>query len=114
MSADYFLLYYGIRLPTGSEEGATFEAYERETHPHQVAAKTAGLDTWWANFDEDGQDRYLLFIGAELGIFGHEDAMELSLSDDRLIQTMQEVKAKLRAAGFEQSPAVLAQFARDQ
>jgi hypothetical protein len=112
MSADYSLLYYGIRLQI--EDETAFEEYEMETHPYQAAAKASGLDIWYGNFRaEDGEDRYFIFIGAEIGLLGHEYGYELSVADDKLLALMEETRAKLHTAGFTDAPRLLAQFAPD-
>src|SRR5438105_2845030 len=110
MSAESFLLYYGLRLPVSDEEA---DALEAGTHPSEVAAERQGLDTWWGNFSTVGEGEYYLFVGKQLGMLGAEYSAGVSVEDQELSRIMEETKARLRSAGFDGSPALWAQWEPD-
>jgi hypothetical protein len=110
MSAESFLLYYGLRFHVTDED---IEPLESSTHPWQVAAEESGLDTWWGNFATDGGEEYYLFIGKQLGIFGGEYSDSFAMSDETLSQVMQDTQEKLQQAGFKEAAALLAQWEPD-
>lgn len=117
MSADNFLVYYGLRIDFGNWEDGTIdeaviEQLELEEHPLLVLAAEVGLDTWWGNFSLT-TEQYLLFIGKELGMFGWEAVLGASLSDDELQTIIPEVKAKLKQANLEGEPKLWMQFEPD-
>ena len=110
MSAESFLLYYGIRLPVREEE---IKQLEWETHPSMAAAERYGLDTWWGNFSPDGGEEYHLFIGKQLAMLGGEYADCRSLTIQEVHAISETVAAQLTAAGFQEVPALWAQWEPD-
>ena len=117
MSADNFLVYYGLRVDFGNWEDETIdeaviEQLELEEHPLQVSAAQVGLDTWWGNFSLT-TEHYLLFIGKELGMFGWESGLSVSLNDDELQAIIKETKAKLKQANLAGEPKLWMQFEPD-
>jgi hypothetical protein len=110
MGAESFLLYYGLRFAVSDEEISSLES---KTHPFQVEAVKAGLDSWWGNFDTGGGEDYFLFVGKELGVLGAEYQDSLNVNDDSLAQVMQQTKEKLKRAGFRKMPSLLAQWEPD-
>ena len=107
MGADSFLLYYGVRLPVQPSE---IESLEREDHPSLAAAEQHGLDTWWGSFSSDGDD---LFVGRELAVLGAEYDDYRAITMAELRDVSEETAAKLRTAGFLDSPALWAQWEPD-
>ncbi len=110
MSAESFLLYYGLRFPVTHRE---VKSLENDTHPSVVAAVKNGLDTRWGYYVSDGREEFYLFVGKELGIFGAEYSAFATISDAALREVMQETGEKLERAGFEARPALWVQWEPD-
>jgi hypothetical protein len=110
MSAESFLLYYGVRL---SVQPAETKALEWGDHTSLVAADAHGLDTWWGNFSSAGEEEYYLFVGRQLAILGaeYDDCRTATLEEFR--DLAEETTTKLRNAGFQQAPALWAQWEPD-
>jgi hypothetical protein len=68
MSADACLAFYGLRFEVRSEE---IEGLEMRSDPRVLATRKVRLKHYWANFGAQGE-RYLLFVGAQLGVLGPE------------------------------------------
>lgn len=100
MSAPSCLVYYGIRY-----ELSLLEVDNIYTDVRVLAARRGGIKSYFGNFDLPGE-RYLLFVGAQLGVLGPENRLELQLSDAELESLFVETRSKLIAAGFE-TPAQL-------
>jgi hypothetical protein len=109
MSADGVILYYGLRFVISDE--AEVELLENLTHPKLQAAAEAGLQDWWGRTTDE--EIYFLLIGTELGNLGWEGVSDRQIEDDELVSMMQTTKARLRQAGFTQTPALHAQFEPD-
>ena len=109
MSAEGFILYYGLRFVVSDE--AEVELLENLTHPKLQAAAEAGLQDWWGRTTDE--EIYFLLIGTELGNLGWEGVSDRQIEDDELVSIMQTTKARLRQAGFAQPPALHAQFEPD-
>lgn len=100
MSSDTFIAYFGLRFEIGADEA---EAVEDRSDARVAAARKAGLKYYWGNFG-GLQERYLLFVGEQIGILGDENADEVSLplNDARL--SVDAVKEKLEKAGLFGTP----------
>lgn len=100
MSSDTFIAYFGLRFEIDADEA---EAVEDRSDARVVAARKAGLKYYWGNFGGI-EERYLLFIGEEVGILGNENAGEVSLplNDPRL--SVDTVREKLATAGLRGAP----------
>ena len=96
MSADACVTYYGIRYEVSADAITTLET---RCDARVVAARKIGLKTYWGNFGAPGE-RYLLFIGAELGVLGPENHAEIRLGSVDLQKIIDDTSAKLRSAGF--------------
>jgi hypothetical protein len=108
MSADGFLVYYGVRyLISDPEERALLEDM---SHPKIKAANRVGLQYWWGNTPHE--DSFLL-IGTQIGNLGWEGASHRQLEDEQLFNIMQTTKAKLLQADLNDVPALHAQFEPD-
>ena len=70
MSADSCVVYYGLRYHVLLEE---LEALETRTDPRVVAARKVGLRAYFGNFAAP-DERFLLFIGAQIGVLGLNQA----------------------------------------
>jgi hypothetical protein len=97
MSASACVAYVGIRFEIPLDE---VDLLEHRTHPHQQAAKQAGLKSYWGNFSGLSH-RLLLFVGAEVGILGPENSARVSLSASRLSELLSETAGALSAANFD-------------
>ena len=111
MSADGFLLYYGVRYTVSYQAEDELASLEEGTHPKLEAARKAGLQNWWGKMADEN---YFLLIGAQLGNFGWEGGDGYRCIEENDFATIVDTtKAKLRQAGFSQMPALHAQFEPD-
>jgi hypothetical protein len=109
MSADACVVYYGLRFEVAPDE---IEALERRTDQRMVAARSAGLKTFWANFGAPDK-RYLLFVGAELGLLGLEGEAAVQVDDRELQAIIESTVAKLQSAGLPGEPKLHMQWYAD-
>ena len=106
MSAPSFLAFYGIRLEVRQHE---IEALEERSDARLVAARKYGLKHYWGNFGVPGE-RWLLFVGANIGIFGVENQSEAQFESEALQRLFIETESKLRQAGFDETPKLYLQW----
>ena len=97
MSASACIAFFGLRYETGPDE---IELLEARSDPRQIAARRAGLNSYWANFGGD-VDRYRLLVGTRIASLGPEDSAAASLPFEQLSGLMSDTMDKLRAAGLE-------------
>lgn len=111
MDVDSTHLFYGVRYQISDQS----EVKQIQTGEHLLlkAAKKVGLESMWGNFDLNGGEYYLLYIGPEISIIGYEGKSDLELSDAEFTRVQIDVRRKLAAAGFSLVPALLAQFEPD-
>ena len=111
MGADSTYIFYGVRYQVSDEA----EIKQLQTGDHLLikAAKKAGLESFWGNFDLAGNAYHLLYIGTEIGTIGYEATTDVEISDTELDQIRLETKRKLASAGFSLVPALFAQFEPD-
>lgn len=88
------------------------ELLEEEQDPRLQAAQRANLDIYWANFGGAGE-RYLLFVGKRIGLFGPEDLLEMELQPSSLVNICAQVAENLEAAGLPGSPGLHIQWEQD-
>ena len=110
MSADSFLVFYGVQRRLADDE---MEQCEVRKHLWMIAAQEAGLQHYWGNFSIEGDENYLLFVGRNLGIFGAEGKAELQISDAELQSIAQDTKQRLKEAGIAGTPTLHIQYAPD-
>lgn len=110
MSAESFLLNYGLRLSLGEDD---LDALEAETHRWQVKARSAGFDSWWSNFSAEGAEEYSLLIGRQLATLGAEFSASASIGSAEVQALFRETKTKLKRAGLKERPSLLAQWEPD-
>jgi hypothetical protein len=110
VSADGFLLYYGVRYIVSYQAEEELESLENGTHPKLKVAREAGLQDWWGKTEDEN---YFLLIGAQLGNLGWEGDEHRRIEDDDLTSIIETTRTKLRQAGFSQVPALHAQFEPD-
>ncbi|WP_156361657.1 hypothetical protein [Sphingomonas sp. Leaf67] len=96
MSSETLIAYFGLRFDISLNE---VEALEERTDARVTAARNSGIQYYWGNFG-GLQEKYLLFVGEEIGIFGQENISDISipLSDARL--SFEVVKKRLENAGI--------------
>jgi hypothetical protein len=111
MGADSTYLFYGVRYQVSDK--SEISQLRAGTHPLVKAAKKACLQTVWGNFDLDGGEYYLLYVGRQLATLGHEGISDIEISDPDLARIQLDVRRKLFAAGFSLTPALFAQFESD-
>jgi len=111
MSADGFVVYYGLRWDISQDDKATVTALETRQDYRLQAARRHGLDTYWGRTEQE--DRYFLAVGKELGVFGGENHNVARFEDVELLMIMDQTKRKLKAAGFDGIPALLCQYEPD-
>ncbi len=109
MSAATCILYYGLRYEVSPSE---IEGLETRTDERIAAARQAGLKFYWGNFDSPNE-RYLLFIGAQIGIMGPENQIEVQLDDAEFETLASAVRTKLSTSGLEGLPQLHIQWQED-
>lgn len=107
--ANTTIVFYGIRLEVSDDD---LDALESRSHPMQIAAKSAGLESYWGNFAAPNE-RYLLFIGKLLGKLGVEDRMEVQITADEFANTAKAVSAKLSNAGVSEAASLYLDYQPD-
>lgn len=111
MSADGFVVYYGLRWDISQDDEATVTALEKREDYRIEAARRHGLETYWGRTEQE--DRHFLLVGKEFGAFGAEGENVAQFEDAKLLQILDETKRKLKAAGFHGIPALHCQFEPD-
>lgn len=96
MSASACVAFLGLRYELIGDE---IENLEERTDPRQVAAKRAGLTTYWGNFGGD-RARYVLLIGTKIAILGPESHLSSATTFDQMSQVMLETKTRVGDAGL--------------
>jgi hypothetical protein len=102
MSTDACIVYFGLRYEMREDE---IEGVERRLDPRIVAARKVGLKHYWGNFG-GVDEKYLLFIGSELGVLGPENANAINLSKNELKALFDNTGVKLNEAGFAGVPSL--------
>ncbi len=105
MSAEVFLAFYGICRKLREDE---IESLELEEHPIVELAQKNGLEYYWGDFATP-EERYLLFVGDQLGVLGWENSSEVIIKREDLLQRIADTEKKLRLAGFNEKPALYLQ-----
>ena len=108
MGADAFVAFYGIKFPLDPDNDDELDACGLGTDWRCRAAAESGLESHSGRMT-DGED-YFLFVGERLAWLGLEHDSYSSVNPMELSETMERVAAKLRDAGFSQSPSLHLQF----
>ena len=112
MSADAFLVCYGVCWEVDASDDTEIERLERRQDPRQRVARDHGLESWWGpTVDEE---RYFLLVGRLLGRFGWEGKSREMLSATQAAELVADVEKRLREAGMEDEPAWHFQFEPDR
>lgn len=101
--------FYGLCIEIRQDE---IDSLEERTHSDIVTARKYRLDHYWGNFGTVGE-RYLLFIGKNLGIIGPEGCDELRMTVDEIDRIAAIVSQQLSSAGYNAIPELLLHFHRD-
>jgi hypothetical protein len=106
MSTGVSVVFYGIRIDIQETE---IEALEDRSDYRLVAARKNGLSNYWGNFASSGE-KWFLFIGASLGVFGLEGLSDAQFGKESLQDIMIETQKNLRQAGFAENPRLYIQY----
>jgi hypothetical protein len=109
MSAPACVVYYGLRFEVSPGE---VEGLESRTDPRILAARRAGLQFYWGDVAAP-EERYVLFVGAPLGMVGPENELEIQLSTADFEALAASVRTNLVRGGFAGDPAIHLQWQRD-
>ena len=109
MSAPCCVVYYGLRFEIDEAE---IESYEERTHQIIKNARKYHLKYYWGNFAEP-DEKYYAFLGTEVGIFGIENSLENSITNEEINKMMNETEEKLRRAGYSEMPKLFIQWMMD-
>jgi hypothetical protein len=109
MSANACIVFFGLRFEVSQGE---IEALELRSDTRMQAARKAGLKHYWSNFGLPGE-RYVLFIGAQLGVLGPENSAEVILSLPDLQSVCDSTRDKLAGAGLIGEPSLFLQWRPD-
>lgn len=102
MSTDACVVFFGLRYEVREDE---VEGVERRSDARVVAARKVGLNHYWGNFG-GVDEKYLLFIGSELGVLGAENATAINLSSNELEGLFDKTRAQLNEAGLAGVPSL--------
>jgi hypothetical protein len=108
-SADACVAFFGLRYEVQEHE---IQGLELRSDSRIVAARKAGLKHYWGNFG-GLSERHLLFIGAQLGVLGPENAGEINLSQNELQTLVDRTRARLEEAGLAGQPSFYLQWHPD-
>jgi hypothetical protein len=97
MSAEGFLVYYGLRWEFNVNDEEQLRALETRKDQRVQAARKHGLDSWWGRTEEE--ERYFLLIGKALGNFGWEGEHYVCFDDSQVQRILDDTKKMLQAAG---------------
>jgi len=97
--ADTTVVLFGIRLEVSDDD---LDELESRTHPMQIAAKRAGLESYWGKFSVPAEN-HLLFVCKLIGKLGVEDRMGIQINADDFARTAKTVSTKLRDAGISET-----------
>ena len=109
MSADGCVAYIGVRYEI---EPAEIDALETRSDHRQLAAREAGLKSYWGNFGGI-EERYVLFVGTELAVLGPEAKPCLSLTSGELQTTITQTGERLNRVGIDEAVGLHIEFQED-
>lgn len=102
MSADAFIVFYGVEMVLSSHEVG---AVETRSDERITRARSGRLDSHLGRVT-DGESHYLL-VGKKIAWLGLEYESEASCSDDAFTAIREEVRKKLFDAGFAGEPKLI-------
>jgi hypothetical protein len=104
MGADAFIAFYGIKIAIIQTDEDTLDALETRSEPRLRNAQQHGLHVHWGRLTE-GED-YFLYVGHQIGRLGVENDTYIQVPFYKLTETAINVQARLKEAGFRESPAL--------
>jgi len=104
VGADSFIAFYGIKIVIDQNDQDTLEALETRSDPRLKSARQHGLHVYFGRPTE-GEDHFL-YIGHSIGWLGVENDTYVQVPLDTLSEIATKVQAKLKEAGFHESPAL--------
>jgi hypothetical protein len=104
MGADSFIAFYGIKIGVDPADEDMLDALDSRSDPRLKAARQVGLHTHWGRMT-DGKDSFL-YVGHRIGWLGVENDAYVQVPLDKLIEIATGVQARLKEAGFRESPAL--------
>jgi hypothetical protein len=111
MSAESFIVYYGLRWEVQATEKEQVTRLEKRQDPRQLGARQHGLDFWWGRtLDEE---TFFVLLGKQVGPFGFEGESLVRLNDAELEQITTKTRERLQAAEFADPPTWYYQFEPD-
>lgn len=110
MSADRTIVFYGIRLDITSEDLDRLD--EDNGDPRIIIAEKQKLDVYYANFG-GMTERFLLFIGKNLGSFGIEDNQEHIFTAEDLNAIFTDTNYRLAMATLNGVPKLYIEWQQD-
>src|SRR5688572_11479172 len=96
MSAPSCVAYVGLRFPISDNE---VEALEERRDDRQLAARSAGLKSYWGRFGLE-EPAYALFVGSPIGSFGPEGDGAACLRADELLGLLAATRERLGSVGM--------------
>jgi len=96
MSAPSCVAYVGLRFPISDTE---VEALEERRDNRQLAARNAGLKSYWGRFGLEDPS-YALLVGTPIGFFGPEGDGVACLMADELLGLLATTRERLASAGM--------------
>ncbi|MBU6412886.1 MAG: hypothetical protein KGS45_05390 [Planctomycetes bacterium] len=106
MSADSLLVFFGLRYEIGIDESEDRNDFRVQ------AANRAGLHHYSGNFG-GVDERFLLFIGHQIGVFGVEGQSEAVLAEDEIRDVCEVTRQKLSTTGLPGNPSLFIQWMQD-
>jgi hypothetical protein len=109
MSADTCIVFFGLRYEVRPGE---IERLELKSDARVMAARKVGLNCYWGNFG-GLEEKYLLFVGTQLGILGPENAQEIKFVPTEVQDLFDSTRAKLNEASLVGEPSLYVQWQPD-
>jgi len=104
VGADSFIAFYGIKIVIDQNDQDTLVALEARSDPRLKSARQHGLHVYFGRPTE-GEDHFL-YVGHSIGWLGVENDTYVQVPLDTLSEIATKVQAKLKEAGFHESPAL--------
>lgn len=104
VGADAFIGFFGIKIDLDPDDETILDAIEADTDSRCKSANQVGLEACPGRMTE-GED-YFLYVGHCLGLIGLQHDSYVKINVDRLTEIQTIVTAKLKEAGFSETPAL--------
>ena len=104
MGADSFIAFYGIKIVIDQNDQDTLDALEARTDPRLKSARQHGLHVYFGRLT--GGEDHFLYVGHSIGRLGVENDTHVQVPLEKLSEIATRVHARLKEAGFHESPAL--------